>query len=380
MNIVAFLKNLTKPSVKIRYKFLYNSVDRTDMLTKNGLGTIRRDVNLSAGKALVTLNNAGGWWNFLHQTNDALGDVAEIQAFSSNDPTNIYTIFKGTVRHPTFEGSTVTLRLKDHNSRFLDAKVGSNASPHTFWASQGWDADQIVWRLLTHADLGQLSGLNSPDNPDIDYASWAAWRDNHVLPNSYFLKGQPAGQSVAECLMIICQMTHSYIWVNNDGKVDFAPPYKPGLAYNDANTGILKKPGHGRDLDMPDDRILNDVTVRRGYNFDTGVWLSSVSDTDATSIAKLGTYEKTIEGRVFTHNHLTGASATSDRDQTLTDYAFPLRFLNLTAGFPAITEDLGRQITVDDTLKAISGATPYVESILYDLNTWDVKIKARWAW
>lgn len=378
MNIAALLQNFQKPSVKIRYKFLYDSVDRTDMLTKRGLGTVRRDVNLSAGKALVTLNNAGGWWNFLKDTNDALGDVAEIQAFSSNDPTNIYTIFKGTVRHPTFEGSTVTLRLKDHNSRFLDVEVGSNASPETFWASQSHHADQVVKRLLTELDMGNLSGLNSPANPDWDYTSWASWRDNHIRPNGYELKGQPAGQSVAECLMIICQMTHSYIWVNNDGKVDFAPPYKPGLSYDEGNTGILKKPGHGRDLDMPDDRLLNDVTVRRGYNFTTGVWLSSVNDTDATSIAKFGPYPKTIEGRVFTHN--TAASATSDRDQTLVDYAFPLRFFNLTAGFPSITEDLAREITVDDTLKAISGATPLVESILYDLNTWDIKIKARWPW
>ena len=378
MNIAALLKNFQKPAVKIRYKFLYDSVDRTDMLTKGGLGTVRRDVNLSAGKALVTLNNAGGWWNFLKGTNNALGDVAELQLSVADDPTNIYTLFKGTVRHPVFEGSTVTLRLKDHNSRFLDVKVGSNASPETFWASQGHDADEVVFRLLTESDMGNLSGLNSPANPDIDYASWAAWRDNHISSNSYVLKGQPAGQSVAECLMIICQMTHSYIWVNNDGKVEFAPPYKQGLSYDEGNTGVLKKPGHGRDLQLPDDRILNDVTVRRGYNFTTGVWLSSVANTNATSIAKFGTYPKTIEGRVFTHN--TAASATSDRDQTLLDYAFPLRFFNLTAFFPSITEDLARQITVDDTLKGISGATPLIESILYDLNTWDIKIKARWPW
>lgn len=379
MNIAPLLKAFQKPAVKIRYKFLYDGVDRTDMLTKGGLGTVRRDVNLSAGKALVTLNNIGGWWNFLKGTNDALGDVAELQLSVAGDPTNIYTLFKGTVRHPVYEGSTVTLRLKDHNSRFLDTKVGSNASPHTFWAfPPGTPVDQVVWRLLTHADLGQLSGLNSPANTDIDYASWAAWRDNHITPNSYEVKGLPAGQSVAECLMILCQMTHSYIWVNNKGKVDFAPPYKPGLSYNEGNTGVLKKPGHGRDLQLPDDRILNDVTVRRGHNFGTGTWAGSVNDTDATSIAKFGVYPKTIEARVFTHN--TEASAESDRDQTLVDYAFPLRFFNLTAFFPSITEDLARQITVDDTKKEISGATPLIESILYDLNTWDIKIKARWPW
>lgn len=376
MNLAAFLSNLIKPSVKIRYKFLYDSVDRTTMLTKNGLGTVRRDVNLSAGKAVVTLNNAGGWWNFLHETNDALGDIAEIQAYISDDPTNIYTIFKGTTRYPKFVGSTVTLNIKDHNSRFLDVKVGSNESPETFWESQGHDADEVVFRLLTVH--GELSGLNSPANPDINYASFARWRDNHITPNSYVLKGKPAGPSVAECLMIICQMTHSYIWVNNDGFVEFAPPYEPGFTYTEANTGSRKKPGQGRDLEMPDDKFLNDVTVRRGYNFTTGDWTGSVNDTDATSIAKFGTYPKTIEGRVFTHN--TAASAQSDLDATIADYAFPLRFFNLIGGIQHITEDLGRKITVSDDLKAISGATPYTERIIYDLNTWEVVIKARWAW
>jgi len=376
MNLAAFLQNTLKPSVKIRYKFLYDSVDYTSMLTKGGLGTVRRDVNLSAGKAVVTLNNAGGWWNFLHETNNALGDTVEIQAYVSGDPTNIYTIFKGTTRHPVFEGSTVTLSIKDHNSRFLDVKVGTNASPVTYWASQSWDADEVVWRLLTVH--GELSSVTSSSNTEIDYASFARWRDNHIKANNYALKGKPAGQSVAECLMIICQMTHSYVWCNNDGVVEFAPPYEPGFTYTVANTGSMRKPGQGRDLELPDDRILNDVTVRRGYNFTTGTWTGSVNDTDATSIAKFGTYPKTIEGRVFAHN--TAASATSDRDATLAAYAFPLRFFNLIGGIQHITEDLGRQITVDDTLKGISGATPYVERIVYDLNRWEVEIKARWAW
>lgn len=376
MNLSTFRANLLKPSVKLRYKFLLNSVDRTDMLMQNGLGTIRRDVNLSAGKALVTLNNAGGWFNDLKATNDALGDEAEMQVFINDDPTNIYTLFKGVVKSPDYEGSTVTLSIKDHNSSFLDMKVGSNESPETFWQSQGRDPAEIVLRLLrVH---GGLSGLNSPANPDIFYASFARWRDQHTTVNNYFLTGLPKGQTVAQLVMIICQMTHSYIWVNNDGLVEFAPPFEPGFSYSEGNTGSRSKPGHGRDLTERDDLLINDLTVRRGYNFDTGGWTGSVSDTDATSIAKFGTFPKTIEGRIFTHN--TAASAQSDLDATLVNYAFPLRFFDLIAGFPAILEDLGRELTVNDTLKSITNADPIAESMLYNLNTWEVTIKARWGW
>jgi hypothetical protein len=376
MNLAAFRKNLIKPSVKLRYKFLYDGVDKTSMIIKNGLGTIRRDINLSAGIATLTLNNAGGWWNSLHQTNNALRDSASIQVYVDGDAANAYTLFAGTVHHPVYEGSTVTIQIKDHNSKFLDRKVGSNASPSTLYSS-GTSAEVKVWRLLTTE--GELDSLNAPANTDIDYASFARWRDQHIVPNNYAIAGRPKGQTVGQLLMIICQMTHSYMWVNNDGLVEFAPPFEPGYTYSEGNTGTMQQPGQGRDLDLSDNKILNDVTVRSGYNHSTGEWVhADVNDTDATSIAKFGTFPTTIEGRIFWHS--TQASATSDRDATLTNYAFPLRFWNITGGYPAIMEDLCRQITISDTLKEASSVQPYVEQIIYNLNTWSITMKARWAW
>jgi hypothetical protein len=378
MNLAALRENLLKPSVKLRYKFLYNSTDYTSMITKNGMGTIRRDINLSAGKALVTLNNSGGWWNFLHETNTALGETAEVQVYVDGDVANAYTLIKGTVLRPDFEGSTVTLTIKDHNAKFLDKKVGSNESPATWYSGNIHNtADAKVWRLLTTD--GGLSSLASPANTDIDYASFVRWRDDHLTANGYTIRGRPRGHSVAECLMIIAQMTHSYIWVNNDGYVEFAPPFEPGFSYDEGNTGSRRKPGHGRDLELRDDLIINDVTVRRGYSWSDGSWVGSVNDTDATSIAKFGTFPKTIEGRIFWHIG-DATSATADRDATLTNYAYPLRFFHLITGFPALMEDLGREITVSDTLKGISSESAYVERIVYDLNTWEIEIKARWPW
>lgn len=348
------------------------------MITKTGLATVRRDINLSAGKALITLNNAGGWWNFLKAINNALGDTAEIQIYIDGDASNVYTLFKGVTKAPVYEGATVTLNIKDHNSAFLDKKVGSNDSPETFWQSQGRSPAEVVWRMLTVN--GELDSLVSPANTQVKYASFAKWRDNHIDSNNYFITGLPKGQTIAQLLMIICQMTHSYIWVNNDGLVDFAPPFEPGVfAYDENNTGSRRKPGHGRDLEMRDDLIINDATVKNRYNFDLGEWIGEVTDTDATSQAmSWGTMSKTIEGRIFTHN--TAASAQSDLDDTLINYAFPLRFFNLVAGFPSVIEDLGRELTVSDTQKSITNASAYSERIIYDLNTWEIKIRARWPW
>ena len=106
--------------------------------------------------------------------------------------------------------------------------------------------------------------------------------------------------------------------------------------------------------------------------------MGSVRKTDSASINQYGTYAKTVEGRIFAH--MTQASAEADRDATITEYAYPLRLWELTGGFPAITEDLGRAITISDTLKNISSITAYTEQIIYDLDKWEVQIKARWPW
>ena len=97
-----------------------------------------------------------------------------------------------------------------------------------------------------------------------------------------------------------------------------------------------------------------------------------------TSIAQYGTFTRTEESRVVWHR--SQESAEADAAMTMTNYAFPLRFFDLRAGASGIVEDVGNQITVNDTLKSISGSQPIIEEIAYDLDTWTVQMKARWPW
>jgi hypothetical protein len=219
---------------------------------------------------------------------------------------------------------------------------------------------------------GELSSLSAPGNTDIDYAAFAAWRDQHITSNSYEIRARPTGHTISEILMRVCQHTHSYIWVNLNGKVSFAPPFNTGLSYDESNTNL-------RDLEVNEDRILNKVEVRNGYNFTQGVWARVTGQSEnTTSSDRFGTFPKTIEDRIL--NHATTASAEADRDATLTDYAFPLKFVMLKAGPPAIMEDLGNQLTVSDTFRGWSGINPLLEEITYDLDKWEVTMKARWPW
>lgn len=368
MNINTFRQNITKPSVKLRYKFLVDSVDRTDLLLD--LPTITRNVNLAAGKATVVVNNAGQWWNDLYATNVSLGGTAEIQVYIDGDAANTLTLLKGKIQRPKFQGARVALVIRDWAGDFLNVKVGSNRQPATWFFGGNRTPDEMAFRLLTVH--GGLSALASPANPDIDYASFANWRDNYLAAKNYEWEARPTGHFVSELLMRICQMSHSYIWVNNEGKVDFAPPFDPGFAYDESNTSR-------RDLELNEDHIINSVEARNGYNDTLGTWARvTTTSVEQDSIDRFGTMPKTIEDRIMWHE--TTASGESDRDDTLTDYAFPLKFVMLKAGPPAIMEDLGRQLDVSDTLRGWSNIAPFTEEITYDLDKWEVDIKARWPW
>ncbi|MCK5645101.1 MAG: hypothetical protein KAJ19_30150, partial [Gammaproteobacteria bacterium] len=312
-------------------------------------------------------------WNHLYATNVSLGDTAEIQVYIDGDPGNVLTLLKGKIQRPKFQGAKVALVIRDHSGDWLNTKVGSNRNPANWYFAPNpanTDAAAFVWHLLTTE--GELDSLSAPANTDIDYASFAAWRDQHIVANSYEIRSRPTGHKITELLMRVCMHTHSYIWVNNDGKVDFAPPYKPGYEYDESNTSM-------RDLTMNEDRVLNLVEVRNGYDFTQGIWNRVTSQSaNTTSSDRYGVFPKTVEDRIL--NHATTASAESDRDAILTNYAFPLRFVMLKAGPPAILEDLGRQLTVDDTLRGWSGINPLLEEITYDLDKWEVTMKARWPW
>lgn len=366
MNINTFRDDITKPSLRLRYKFLYEGTDYTDLILK--LPTITRNVNLAAGKATVVVNNSSGFWNFLHKTNTALGGTAEIQVFNALNASNVLTILKGKIQRPKWLGAKISLVIRDHSGDWLNMKLGSNRSPINYF-SIDWFPDTIVWDILTtHVGLDSIS---SPSNTDIDYVSFAAWRDQHVRANNYEIDARPTGHTVSTILMKICQASHSFIWVNNDGKVAFAPPFQPGFSYDEGNSLV--------DLEMNEDKILNSILVRRAYNTTLGIWAGITSEaSDATSIARFGTFRKTIEDRVVWHEKL--ASAEADRDATITDYAFPLRFFTIMAGPPAILEDLCNVLAVNDELEQVTNAAPLIEEITYDLDSWIVTMKARWPW
>ncbi len=365
-----FRQNINKPNISPRIRLTIGGTDYDEYV--NGISLIRRDVNLSAGKASVTLNNAGGTFNYLKATNTALGQAASVKVYLNGDTDNMHTIMLGEIEGVRFSATKTVVDIKDHVSDLLKKKVGSGRGPINYWTvGDAWTPPKLVWELLTNPNRAGLNSLTGPGNPDIDYVSFALWRDDHCDANDYAIGARLTGQTIRNILLMICQLSHSYIWANNEGKIAFAPPFGSGYSYDESNS----KP---RDLPITMDKIINDIDIRWSYTPDTTGWTGYINDEDTDSKTAFGTFEHTEESRIVWHR--TQASAESDAAATMTDYAFPLRFLDIKTGPYGIIEDIGNQITINDTLKSISNATPVIEEIAYDLNTWETTLKARWPW
>jgi len=380
MNENTFRQNIIKSGVNIRRKFVYDGSDYTDLLLKDGIGTIRRDVNLSAGTATVALDNSRNTWNFLWASDTAIGDSVQIQVYIEDDPANILTLFNGKLERVQFDKATVILTIRDKAGDWLDKKMGSNQSPANYHAMT-WNADDMVWDILR--DHAGLDGTPNPSNPDIDYTSFAAWRDQHIRVKEYTIQAKPTGHTISTILMLICQHTHSYIWVNKDGKVAFAPPYQPGYIYDEGNTK------GGRNLLITRDRIINATKVMYAYSYTDGDWVFFTPpagidnyQVDQVSIDRFGEFKLMVENRVVSHIGSSGAGARNDRDDTLAEYAYPQKYFEIKTGPPGIMEDVCNRITVNDSVKQIVEAEPKIEEISYSLNPGDfgVTLKARWDW
>ena len=379
MASAAFIAGIKKRYIQPRISFIHNGTDYSPFVIK--ISQITRDANLSAGVANVTLNNGTGTFNFFSSTNTALAESAQVKIHLTSDSADKVTLLSGKVQNVDFQGTRVIVRVKDHLKDFHSIKLGSDTVPFDFTSQfatpeGGHPADRIVWRLLTEDAAGNLDPTEGAGNTDINWTRFVAWRDNYLdsfAQNSRFLlRARFTGETLRSALLKIAQLTHSYFWVDLDGKISFAPTHPTGQTYTASNREPLA-------LSLSLDPIINTMRVRYRYNHINSTWLDSTLEAnDATSVTQYGKRNYVEEDRTVWHHSFT--SGFDDRTQTLSDIAFPKRMVSLTTNLSGVTEDVATQITVTDTIKGITAQTMTIEEIIYDLEARKVRMKAWWQW
>jgi len=369
MSTQSFRKAISRRGVEPRIRFVHDGTNFEDYVIK--VSKVKRDADLTAGIATVTLNNGTGLFNFWKATNTALNESAQIQIYVSGAAADLFTLFSGTVQDVEYIGSRAIVRIKDHMADMLEKPLGTGRLAHLF-SSKTWPVDEMVWRILIEASGAALDSTETDLNADINWNSFVNWRDNYLGIKNYGLKAKFTSQKIRWGLLKIAQLSHSYIYIDTDGRVAFAPPFGTGFSYDETNS----KP---RDLSVKMGSQITRMLARHGYSISADTWTGNTGYlVQGAAETQYSRFSYDEESRVIWHNTL--ASAQEDRSQTIIDLAFPVRMFKIVTNLAGMTEEIANQITVNDTLKSITNATPIVEEVLTDMESRTVVLKARWSW
>lgn len=231
---------------------------------------IKRDAELTCGTATVKVVNTDQTWNMFESNPRILGKTARLQLYFSGD-SEYMTLFTGTVEKAEFKGSSVILYIRDKMYKVLKTRLGSGEIPVTF-ADLSNPAD-IVWRILTHANYGNLDGLTDVKNVDINYGAnaadpggWLAWKA-WTTSTYTALEVRFPGTTVQAALLAIARQSNSYIWVNNEGKFSFSPLYDTSVQAFDLSNC------HYIDLTPSVDDLLVRYVQWYDRDFGTDIWV-----------------------------------------------------------------------------------------------------------
>ncbi len=238
---------------------------------------------------------------------------------------------------------------------------------------------QLVWHILTY--FGKLSYTGSSINPDIDYDSWVDWA-THVDNGGYALYdiGVVAnGESCADVLMKIAQLTESAFYVGGDGKIKFQIVRTPG-AWREYTDEVLKV-----DWSVAMEYRVNAISCAWGYRPDSDNWLSDVNgiaygDSNVGPANAPYTYtSETERDRSVFHN--TSGSADLYIAAKLVRCAAPPREFRITTQSLGFVEDVRTDIALQNLYDS-----PYddigiqINEIAFMPDSWTVAMTGWFIW
>ncbi len=319
--------------------------------------------------------------------------VEEVEGDSITLETEELPLFTGYVESadPDWDNRTVTLHLRDRLSLLLERKlqtislgiiypVWTNYYNSTGTVKQDpYIISDIIWNILTiYADFDDTA---STANTDIDYASWQDWA-SHADDGGYDLYdiGVVAnGESCADVLMKIAQLTESAFYVGGDGRLKFQIVRTPG-AWRQYTDEILKV---GWSVAM--EYRINAISCAWGYRPDCDRWLSDVSgiayDDSAVGPTDVPyTYSsETEQDRSVFHN--TSDSADIYIAAKLARCAAPPREFRITTQALGFVEDVRTDIALQNLY-----ADPYddigiqINEITFRPDDWTVDMVGWFIW
>jgi len=188
----------------------------------------------------------------------------------------------------------------------------------------------IAWNVLV-----VKNGLDSTvgsSNADIDYADWETWGDD-CGEAELCLGCSFKGTETERILNLLAKYSHSYVYINEDGKVDFKRIKSGGssvMSIGEDEWSEYSAPTEKKDL-------ANDITV--AYDYDGAAWAGTVTDSSTASQTTWGTFPHLVQETDIWHE--TQVSAESYAAKHLELYANMPSYINVTGPLCLVDLDIG---------------------------------------
>jgi len=347
--------------------FTYNTTDYSDYVIN--ISPISRDAEMTAGVVTVKLNNGAGTFNSFLNDWTVLGKQASV-AFNFAGLAENHTLFTGYVDTIEMGLDTITMTLKDRLATCLAKTVGSGEVPVTY-DGNFTILGNVVWAWLT--TYAGLNATASTANPDIDYTAWGVWwNELEDSGNEYRLSAYLTGQTVANCLKRIMELTNSYIWVNGAGKITFEH-------YTTGNVGAF---AYEKEYCL--DRVYKSTMdgvigyVKAYYGFDTTTW--EAAGNVAGQLIVYTSAQDLVEEDISIW-HATVISATRYVNETLARLNPPISTFTIQTAMAGFISDVGNTENLLNHYSAPDNTIDVmVDQITYDVMNWETTILASKVW
>ncbi len=291
----------------------------------------------------IDLKNDSKQFNFLITDKaNQIGVAGKVEIGFDSDFIDRFRGFFETPRFQSPDRPRCLMLFTGRIQKTLDKFVGSQAAPVSYHAV-AWNPAELAWDILTVH--GGLDVTQSTANPDIDYTSFLDFQSICVDLN-FLLRGNFTGETIAEAMRLIGELTDAIIYGETDGKIYFkrhipeeaADPYH----FTDANAHLQQA-----EISYDKDRLRNRAKVWWGYDVSAGDWLSGGFDQKENTTSQAnewGIVKKEFDGVVVWHDNAISAGGFGER--YVDRYGEPLDTLRFETkrGTQALLLQLGDEI------------------------------------
>lgn len=300
--------------------------------------------NIKPVRLTMNMANEDGAMNFLrtnkvNMQNSCSLDIGFTHATSGDETINV---FKGKIDSIQFTDGTIRTMLADKFKIFEERLIGTSNSVEDYTSSNYLVSD-LAWWICT--SYGGLSGVQSTNNPDINFESFDTWAG--VMSGDVVLvQGRFAGVKVLEALRKVARITKTAIYQEED-KIHFQ---RFSLTHS-YNTNLTNNEILGLSLTIDSKKLINKKYVMFDYDTTSRYHKQTVIDADSASINSYGLNEHTEKDASMWYVNSQSAINFAQREILIEKVPYDQVVVN--APLVAMLRTVGESISVTDPLLGV---------------------------